>query len=222
MCYWCVSVQDEAPVDSNTVSSTEDQTSGDTLEPEHDTGDQTSSFPSGLNHIPLFSSTGNQTQLVRKSSCFSFEWRLNEFNHLQCWTHPVCSFGNQISFIFWKPNESTTIESRIGPHYTTWKPNDFSQTWTRKHHQTSSLITVFCTFTSSGNPTELITYSPALLTVSPTSGPEQLPLSSNGNKTSSLPISIHLMKNWASSLKSGPEYIVLNVRETKSVSSPRV
>lgn len=167
MCYWCVSVQDEAPVDSNTVSSTEDQTSGDTLEPEHDTGDQTSSFPSGLNHIPLFSSTGNQTQLVRKSSCFSFEWRLNEFNHLQCWTHPVCSFGNQISFIFWKPNESTTIESRIGPHYTTWKPNDFSQTWTRKHHQTSSLITVFWTFTSSGNPTELITYSSALLTVSP-------------------------------------------------------
>lgn len=222
MCYWCVSVQDEAPVDSNTVSSTEDQTSGDTLEPEHDTGDQTSSFPSGLNHIPLFSSTGNQTQLVRKSSCFSFEWRLNEFNHLQCWTHPVCSFGNQISFIFWKPNESTTIESRIGPHYTTWKPNDFSQTWTRKHHQTSSLITVFWTFTSSGNPTELITYSSALLTVSPTSGPEQLPLSSNGNKTSSLPISIHLMKNWASSLKSGPEYILLNVRETKSVSSPRV
>lgn len=167
MCYWCVSVQDEAPVDSNTVSSTEDQTSGDTLEPEHDTGDQTSSFPSGLNHIPLFSSTGNQTQLVRKSSCFSFEWRLNEFNHLQCWTHPVCSFGNQISFIFWKPNESTTIESRTGPHYTTWKPNDFSQTWTRKHHQTSSLITVFWTFTSSGNPTELITYSSALLTVSP-------------------------------------------------------
>lgn len=167
MCYWCVSVQDEAPVDSNTVSSTEDQTSGDTLEPEHDTGDQTSSFPSGLNHIPLFSSTGNQTQLVRKSSCFSFEWRLNEFNHLQCWTHPVCSFGNQISFIFWKPNESTTIESRIGPHYTTWKPNDFSQTWTRKHHQTSSLITVFWTFTSSGNPTELITYSSALLTISP-------------------------------------------------------
>lgn len=132
-----------------------------------DTGDQTSSFPSGLNHIPLFSSTGNQTQLVRKSSCFSFEWRLNEFNHLQCWTHPVCSFGNQISFIFWKPNESTTIESRTGPHYTTWKPNDFSQTWTRKHHQTSSLITVFWTFTSSGNPTELITYSSALLTVSP-------------------------------------------------------
>lgn len=36
MCYWCVCVQDEAPVDSNTVSSTEDQTSGDTLEPEHE------------------------------------------------------------------------------------------------------------------------------------------------------------------------------------------
>lgn len=32
----CVYVQDEAPVDSNTVSSTEDQTSGDTMEPEHE------------------------------------------------------------------------------------------------------------------------------------------------------------------------------------------
>lgn len=32
----CVWVQDEAPVDSKTVSSTEDQASGDTLEPEHE------------------------------------------------------------------------------------------------------------------------------------------------------------------------------------------
>lgn len=42
-----------------------------------------------------------------------------------------------------------------------------------------------------------------------TSGPEHLPLSSHGNKTSSLPISIYLLKNWASSLKSGPVYILL-------------
>lgn len=169
-------------------------------------------------HPPFFSSTGNQTQLVRKSSCFSFEWTLNEFNHLKSWTNPVCSFGNQISFIFWKPNESTTIESSIRPHFTTWKPNDFSQTWTRKQgvlssgNQTSSLITVFWTFTSSETQTELITYS------FPASGPEHLPFFCHGNKTSSLPISIHLLKNWASSLKSGPEYILLNVR----VSSTRV
>lgn len=35
-CYCYVLLQDEAPVDSNPVSSTEEQTSGETLEPEQE------------------------------------------------------------------------------------------------------------------------------------------------------------------------------------------